>query len=91
MKTLSRQGTMVNEDDIHWILTVPAIWADSAKQFMREAAYEVCKMYNYHYQLVFSTCASPCFKLHMCPHKHSKVCMRDFMVVVLITRESLLV
>ncbi|KAL3863755.1 hypothetical protein ACJMK2_005492 [Sinanodonta woodiana] len=26
--------------DIHWIITVPAIWNDSAKQFMREAARE---------------------------------------------------
>ncbi|XP_052283210.1 heat shock 70 kDa protein 12A-like isoform X3 [Dreissena polymorpha] len=25
-------------DDIHWVLTVPAIWNDSAKQFMRLAA-----------------------------------------------------
>ncbi|XP_033761605.1 heat shock 70 kDa protein 12B-like [Pecten maximus] len=25
-------------DDVHWILTVPAIWTDAAKQFMREAA-----------------------------------------------------
>ncbi|XP_069110662.1 heat shock 70 kDa protein 12A-like [Argopecten irradians] len=25
-------------DDIHWVLTVPAIWSDAAKQFMREAA-----------------------------------------------------
>ncbi|XP_060570709.1 heat shock 70 kDa protein 12B-like [Ruditapes philippinarum] len=24
--------------DIHWVLTVPAIWNDAAKQFMREAA-----------------------------------------------------
>lgn len=24
--------------DIHWVLTVPAIWDDAAKQFMREAA-----------------------------------------------------
>lgn len=24
--------------DIHWVLTVPAIWTDRAKQFMREAA-----------------------------------------------------
>ena len=28
----------INEDDILWVLTVPAIWSDSAKQFMREAA-----------------------------------------------------
>lgn len=27
-------------DEIHWVLTVPAIWNDSAKQFMREAAIE---------------------------------------------------
>lgn len=26
------------KDDIHWVLTVPAIWSDGAKQFMREAA-----------------------------------------------------
>ncbi|KAH3834076.1 hypothetical protein DPMN_107394 [Dreissena polymorpha] len=25
----------LKEDDIHWVLTVPAIWNDSAKQFMR--------------------------------------------------------
>lgn len=28
----------VERDDIFWVLTVPAIWDDSAKQFMREAA-----------------------------------------------------
>ena len=27
--------------DIQWVLTVPAIWTPRAKQFMREAAYEV--------------------------------------------------
>ena len=27
--------------DIQWVLTVPAIWTPGAKQFMREAAYEV--------------------------------------------------
>ncbi|OWF45296.1 heat shock 70 kDa protein 12A-like [Mizuhopecten yessoensis] len=26
------------ENDIHWVITIPAIWDDSAKQFMREAA-----------------------------------------------------
>lgn len=29
-------------DDILWVLTVPAIWSDQAKQFMREAAIQVC-------------------------------------------------
>lgn len=32
-------------DDILWVLTVPAIWSDQAKQFMREAAMQV-KIYS---------------------------------------------
>ena len=32
---------LVYEDDIHWVITVPAIWEDAAKLFMREAASEV--------------------------------------------------
>lgn len=31
----------VDPDEILWILTVPAIWGDSAKQFMRKAAEKV--------------------------------------------------
>ena len=27
--------------DIQWVITVPAIWKPAAKQFMREAAYQV--------------------------------------------------
>ncbi|KAL3879870.1 hypothetical protein ACJMK2_032147 [Sinanodonta woodiana] len=30
----------IKEDEITWVLTVPAIWTDAAKQFMREAAVE---------------------------------------------------
>lgn len=30
-----------NVSDIQWVLTAPAIWTPAAKQFMREAAYEV--------------------------------------------------
>ena len=29
------------DEDIRWVITVPAIWKPSAKQFMRAAAYEV--------------------------------------------------
>jgi len=32
------RGTQVKERDISWVLTVPAIWSDGSKQFMREAA-----------------------------------------------------
>ena len=35
------QGAKVAADDIRWVLTVPAIWRQQAKQFMREAAYQV--------------------------------------------------
>jgi hypothetical protein len=28
--------------EVDWVLTVPAIWTDPAKQFMREAANLVC-------------------------------------------------
>ncbi|XP_052793940.1 heat shock 70 kDa protein 12A-like [Mya arenaria] len=28
----------IRENEIHWVLTVPAIWDNAAKQFMREAA-----------------------------------------------------
>ena len=30
---------MANE--VRWVITVPAIWRQQAKQFMREAAYQV--------------------------------------------------
>ncbi|XP_069129609.1 heat shock 70 kDa protein 12A-like [Argopecten irradians] len=32
------QGTQIEMQDIRWVLTVPAIWDDRAKQFMRECA-----------------------------------------------------
>ncbi|XP_060082630.1 heat shock 70 kDa protein 12A-like [Ylistrum balloti] len=36
---LVRKRTIgMEENDIHWVITIPAIWDDSAKQFMREAA-----------------------------------------------------
>lgn len=42
-------GRRVELQDVFWVLTVPAIWDDSAKQFMREAAvtagidtYDIC-------------------------------------------------
>lgn len=39
--TTCKQRVEVLEKDIRWIITVPAIWDDNAKQFMREAAVEV--------------------------------------------------
>ena len=34
-------GGGITMGDVHWVLTVPAIWSDAAKQFMREAAIKV--------------------------------------------------
>lgn len=31
----------IAEEEIKWVLTVPAIWDNSAKQFMRDAAEQV--------------------------------------------------
>ena len=39
---------VVTREDVHWVLTVPAIWKDAAKQFMREAAEEVTMRCSLH-------------------------------------------
>ena len=42
MNMLNKQtGGSFDESDIQYVITVPAIWKDNAKQFMREAAQEV--------------------------------------------------
>ncbi|CAC5363005.1 unnamed protein product [Mytilus coruscus] len=38
MSYLETQGTGVESRDIRWVLTVPAIWTENAKYFMRESA-----------------------------------------------------
>ncbi|XP_076100919.1 heat shock 70 kDa protein 12A-like [Mytilus galloprovincialis] len=38
LKLLETEGTGVKPHEIKWVLTVPAIWPDSAKQFMRKSA-----------------------------------------------------
>jgi hypothetical protein len=45
-KMLMEKGYRVNPDDVKWIITVPAIWSDAAKQFMREAAEQVSRTKN---------------------------------------------
>ncbi|XP_071146597.1 heat shock 70 kDa protein 12A-like [Mytilus edulis] len=34
----NKRGLKMTVDDIRWVLTVPAIWTDGAKQFMRKSA-----------------------------------------------------
>ncbi|XP_045185047.2 heat shock 70 kDa protein 12A-like [Mercenaria mercenaria] len=38
LKELNNRTTGIEETDIQYVITVPAIWKDNAKQFMREAA-----------------------------------------------------
>ena len=40
-KEVDKKMTRFEENDIFWVLTVPAIWTDAAKKFMREAAQKV--------------------------------------------------
>lgn len=46
--TCEMQLSGIKNSDITWVLTVPAIWNDSSKQFMREAAKKV------YYRIFFS-------------------------------------
>jgi hypothetical protein len=44
----SKQGIGgIQASEVDWVLTVPAIWTDPAKQFMREAANLVCILTYY--------------------------------------------
>ncbi|KAL4230276.1 hypothetical protein ACF0H5_010661 [Mactra antiquata] len=40
LTTVTDAGNVVHvkENEMHWVLTVPAIWSDNAKRFMRESA-----------------------------------------------------
>ena len=46
-KLLDNEGTYIKPHDIKWVLTVPAIWPDSAKQFMRKSAENVYRKRRY--------------------------------------------
>ena len=46
MKSCDERGFGLSEREIKWVLTVPAIWGDAAKQFMRTAAEQVPEINN---------------------------------------------
>ena len=52
------KGWEFKEDDLYWVLTVPAIWGLKAKQFMTEAAEAVAIRLQYFlfYQLMKRRC-----------------------------------
>ena len=42
LKKIKRQRVLnLTSDEVNWIITVPAIWSNVSKQFMREAAIDV--------------------------------------------------
>lgn len=47
-----KQMTGIEESDIMWVLTVPAIWDDKSKQFMREAAEMVSYSYTFYFLII---------------------------------------
>lgn len=58
---LKRKKTLVRTGDILFVLTVPAIWSDNAKEFMRQAANRVstfngCKLNSECKLYIFRTC-----------------------------------
>ena len=50
MNVLEIRDTWLRDDEIQWVLTVPAAWTDSGKQLMRESAEKVrlSNTYLYH-------------------------------------------
>ena len=49
-QTIEKRSLDLEPRDIKWVLTVPAIWNEPAKQFMREAAVEVSNIIFVHLQ-----------------------------------------
>lgn len=52
-KRLEQRGMALRDEDILWVLTVPAIWSDAAKQFTKEAAEEVLVVVNVKFYQMF--------------------------------------
>ena len=41
MNQVEKRDINIRPDEIKWVLTVPAMWTDKAKEFMRESAEQV--------------------------------------------------
>ena len=55
-KLLDNEGTNIKPHEIKWVLTVPAIWPDNAKQFIRSSAekvhiQQITIIYYYHMKI----------------------------------------
>lgn len=54
---VGREAITIGE--IQWVITVPAIWRQSAKQFMRYAATEVCIASMHGWDIIAMTTSHP--------------------------------
>lgn len=70
LKTLTERGSILEEKDIKFVLTVPAIWSDRSKKFMRDAADKVwilklsVSLIIFFNQLIYQSINLP-FKYHL--------------------------
>jgi len=46
LREIKKEVEEISDEMITWVLTVPAIWSNAAKQFMRNAAVEVSLSIN---------------------------------------------
>lgn len=56
LNDLGHSRTPCAEEHIRWVLTVPAIWGEQAKQFMQESSYQVHK--NVTLRIILIPCTS---------------------------------
>lgn len=63
----------ITATDIQWVITVPAIWRQSAKQFMRYAANEVLE-HTYYRNTILPAHFLPHTQLLSCAHTQSITC-----------------
>ena len=54
-------GNRISSETVRWVLTVPAIWNDAAKQFMREAAEKVVVVFLQMLKKMFCDIMIICF------------------------------
>ncbi|KAH3833374.1 heat shock 70 kDa protein 12A-like [Dreissena polymorpha] len=71
MKNLYTKVSDIKDSDVAWVLTVPAIWNDSSKQFMREAALQA-GIQNDSLSIALEPEAASLFCMHVPVEKEAK-------------------
>lgn len=78
-----QSSTVLEGEEIRWVITVPAVWRQPAKQFMREAAYLVGSDADMH------TAAQRKRKISICAVKNGGLLWLDTVgSVVIVLREG---